>query len=98
MGKYFGLGEDWDQLTGKFNSGGERTMAGFKLIGKSLFNAGTYAVTEAIPGVIEQGGKKTSDYLEKNRSSMSSEQIEQAEKVIKNGEKMAQKRNQSGNK
>lgn len=97
MGKYFSLEGDWDQLTGKLNSGGERTLAGLKIIGKSIFNVGNFAVTEVIPGIVEHAGRNASDHLEKNHSTMSSEQIENAKELIRNGEQMTKKRKQSDN-
>jgi len=91
VGKYFGLGDDWKELTGSYRSGGDRAAAGLKLIGKGLFNVGKFAVTEVAPGMVSQAGKRAEEHLEKNRDSMSSEQIERAETFTANAREVRER-------
>ncbi|AIO45628.1 hypothetical protein KDX27_07550 [Burkholderia cenocepacia] len=91
MGKYFGLGDDWEELTGSYRSGGDRAAAGLKLLGKGLFNVGKFAVTEVVPGMVSQAGKRAEEHLDKNRGSMSSEQIARAEELSESGRQVRER-------
>lgn len=91
MGKYFGLGDDWEELTGSYRSGGDRAAAGLKLLGKGLFNVGKFAVTEVVPGMVSQAGKRAEEHLDKNRESMSSEQIARAEELSESGRQVRER-------
>jgi hypothetical protein len=90
--KYFKVGGDWDELTSKYSSGGDRAVSSLKLVGKSLFNIGVFAVTEMAPGMIAHAGSKAETMLEKNRDRLSSDQIETLESLTENGRAMAQQR------
>ncbi|AIO28932.1 hypothetical protein [Burkholderia cepacia] len=91
MGKYFGLGDDWKDLTGSYRSGGDRAAAGLKLLGKGLFNVGKFAVTEVAPGMVSAVGKRAEEHLEKNRDTMSSEQIERTETFTANARQVRER-------
>jgi hypothetical protein len=95
MGKYFGLGKDWDEITGSKTSGGTRALAGLKILGKVVANVGTFAVTEVVPGMIEQGSKQVAKGLEEKRHEMTPEQIEKAESLIQNGKDVARRRQEA---
>jgi hypothetical protein len=95
MGKYFGLGKDWDEVTGSKTSGGTRALAGLKILGKVVANVGTFAVTEVVPGMIEQGSKQVAKGLEEKRHEMTPEQIVKAESVIQNGKDIARRRQEA---
>lgn len=92
MGKYFGLGSDWDELTASNTGTGTKALAGLKILGKVVANVGTFAVTEVVPGMIEAGGKQLEKGLAEKRSEMTPEQIEKAERLIQNGKDVAQRR------
>lgn len=91
MGKYFGLSDDWDELTGSYRSGGDRAVAGLKLLGKGLFNVGKFAVTEAAPSMISGVGKRVEEHVEKNGESMSSEQISRAKEFTDNARQVGER-------
>jgi len=95
MGKYFGLGSDWNELVGSQTSGGTKALAGLKILGKVVANVGTFAVTEVVPGMIEQGGKQVAKGLEEKRHEMTPEQIEKAERVIQKGKDVARRRKET---
>jgi hypothetical protein len=95
MGKYFGLGDDWGDLTAGWTSGGTKARAGLKILGKVIANVGTFAVTEVVPGIIESGGRQAAKHLEKNRSQMTDEQIENAERLAQNGQDVGRRRHEA---
>jgi hypothetical protein len=50
--KYSSLSNDIDDF--RHSSGvGSKSMAGAKVLAKSLFNVGVFAVTEVLPGMVE---------------------------------------------
>ncbi|MEK6368028.1 MAG: hypothetical protein V4803_16685 [Burkholderia gladioli] len=54
--KYLSLSEDWSGLVHGYGAK-ERSVAGLKLLGKSIFNVGRYAFTEALPKMAEHTAK-----------------------------------------
>ncbi|MFL9865855.1 hypothetical protein PQR67_16895 [Paraburkholderia fungorum] len=54
--KYLSLSEDWSELVDGYGAK-ERSIAGLKLFGKSIFNVGKFAITEALPKMAEQTAK-----------------------------------------
>ncbi|WP_322994391.1 hypothetical protein [Castellaniella sp.] len=98
MGKYFGgFTKDWSELVGSSTSGGTKALAGIKMLGKAVANVGTFAVTEVVPGLIESVGKSTEKNLEKNRSSMTDEQIAKSEEYIRRSNEIGAKRREARN-
>jgi len=91
MGKYFGLGDDWGDLTAGYTSGGTKALAGLKILGKVVANVGTFAATEVVPTIAKQMGNQIEKGLEQNRSNMTPEQVEKAEKSIKWGAAMGER-------
>lgn len=84
---YFKIKDAFDDARDSFayGSGTEKLSSTAKLIGKSAANIGMLAVeigTEMAKGVPEFVGKEAQKNLDKNRGSMSEEQIEKAEQVI----------------
>ena len=61
--KYYKLSSDFDDLRHGYGAK-EKTVAGVKLFGKSIFNVTKYVFTTAIPAVTEQMKKN----IEKNKS------------------------------
>ncbi|KVE75810.1 hypothetical protein WI98_11930 [Burkholderia vietnamiensis] len=51
--KYLSLSEDWSELVDGYGAK-ERSVAGLKILGKSIFNIGKFAFTEALPKIAEQ--------------------------------------------
>jgi hypothetical protein len=90
--KYLKVGDDWDGLTDKYSSGGDRLTFGLKLVGKSLFNVGVFAVTEAVPGIISQAGNRAETVLDKHRDQLSEEQVAALEKGVANRDAIEQQR------
>ncbi|MBR7901172.1 MULTISPECIES: hypothetical protein [Burkholderia cepacia complex] len=54
--KYLSLSEDWSELMDGY-SAKERSIAGLKLLGKSIFNVGKFTLTEALPKMAEKTAK-----------------------------------------
>jgi hypothetical protein len=54
--KYLSLSEDWSELVDGYGAK-ERSIAGLKLLGKSIFNVGKFTLTEALPRMAEQTAK-----------------------------------------
>jgi hypothetical protein len=62
--KYANLSEDWGELVNGYGAKG-RSWAGVKLLSKSIFNVGVFAVTEALPKFTEQMQKAAEDAKKK---------------------------------
>lgn len=61
--KYASLADDIDEF--RYSSGaGAKTLAGAKIFAKGFFNLGVFAITEAIPKIVEEQ-KKSIDKLKK---------------------------------
>lgn len=54
--KYLSLSEDWSDLVDGYGAK-ERSIAGLKLLGKSIFNVGKFTFTEALPKIAEEAAK-----------------------------------------
>lgn len=92
MAKYFnGFKNDWNKLSAKHTSGGTKALAGAKILGKSVANAGVFAFTELLPSMIKNSGKAVEKNLAENRSEMTEEKIKKAEKLIKNSKEVGQR-------
>ena len=93
MAKYFsGFKKDWIDLSSKHTSGGEKALAGVRILGKSVANVGTYALTEVLPDMLKSAGKTAEKNLAENRSKMPEEKIVKAEKFIKNSKEISQRK------
>jgi hypothetical protein len=90
--RYLKVEDDWDELTSKYARGGDRVISGIKLVGKSLFNIGVFAVTEVAPGMVAHAGSKAETMVEKNRERLSADQIATLEGLAENGRTMVQQR------
>ncbi len=55
-GKYYSAKEAIDEFNDAYGAS-EKTVAGAKLVGKSLFNIGRFVTSELLPGMLEQGAK-----------------------------------------
>lgn len=92
MAKYFsGFKKDWNELSSKHTSGGEKALAGVRILGKSVASVGTFAFTEFLPGMIKNAGETAEKNLAENRSKMTEEQIAKAEKIVKNSKVVGQR-------
>lgn len=87
-----GNGARLDELTSKNTSAGDRTLAGLKLLGKSVFNVGSFVVTEAIPSMVQTAGRQAEKTLNEHRSEMSAEQVATMEKTVETGRMMTERR------
>mgnify|MGYP007087627617 CR=1 FL=1 len=63
-GKYLSLKESVDEFKDADNAGG-KALAGAKIVGKSLFNIGRFAVAEALPSFLEQTAKQAEKSMKK---------------------------------
>lgn len=54
--KYLNLSDDWSELVDGYGAK-EKSVAGLKLLGKSVFNVGKFAFTELLPKVAEEAAK-----------------------------------------
>lgn len=76
MGKYFNIGEAWNDLKNSYGAG-ETAIAAIKLVGKGLSNTAVYGVTEALPSMAKEAARKNSVLIEEkleNDTSLSSEE------------------------
>lgn len=75
MGKYFNLGNAWNDLKNSYGAG-ETAIAALKLVGKGLSNTAVYGLTEALPSAAKEIAKKNSASIEeklKNDPSLTAE-------------------------
>lgn len=63
-GKYMSLKESVNKFKDADNAG-EKALAGAKIVGKSLFNIGRFAVAEALPSMLEQVAKQAEKSMKK---------------------------------
>lgn len=63
-GKYFSLGEAVDEIK-QANGVGQTTVASTKLVGKSLFNIGKFALAEALPSFLDRAAEQNEKALNK---------------------------------
>ncbi|WP_143189342.1 hypothetical protein [Paraburkholderia lycopersici] len=54
--EYLSLSEDWSELVDGYGAK-ERSIAGLKLLGKSIFNVGKFTFTEALPKMAERAAQ-----------------------------------------
>lgn len=76
MGKYFNIGDAWNDLKNSYGAG-ETAIAALKLVGKGISNTAVYGVTEALPSAAKEMAKKNGVAIEeklKNDTSLSSEE------------------------
>lgn len=79
---YFSIGNAVDDLRYS-NGAGEKAKSALKLFGKSLFNVGAFAVTEALPKVAETTANRV-----KSNSDSSDEQKEKADELLRKSDEM----------
>jgi hypothetical protein len=82
---YFNMGNAVNELKDSYGAG-EKAKSVLKLFGKSLFNVGAFAVTEVIPGMVEQGAKAVT-----SNSKATDEQKEKAADALKTADEMRKK-------
>lgn len=76
MGKYFNLGNAWNDLKNSYGAG-ETAIAALKLVGKGISNTAVYGVTEFLPDAAKEIAKKNSATIDdklKNDSSLTFEE------------------------
>lgn len=82
MGKYFNLGNAWNDLKNSYGAG-ETAIAALKLVGKGISNTAVYGVTEFLPAAAKEIAQKNSATIDdklKNDSSLTFEERAALEK------------------